>query len=127
MKSVPIALASLAALLALSLPAAGELLTPAFTYQGRLNQNGSPATDTYDLRFEVYNAAAVCARVGQPIDIMAQAVSGGLFSADLNFGGPPTFDGTAYWLAVSARTTGTLTWSAIPGRSAIRPAPYSIH
>ena len=30
----------------------------AFTYQGQLNDNGSPADGTYDLRFAIFDAAS---------------------------------------------------------------------
>jgi len=50
-----------------------------------------------------------------------------LFSADLNFGGPAVFDGTAYWLAISAKPAGAAVFSPVPGRTAIRPAPYAVH
>jgi hypothetical protein len=50
-----------AAALALLIAASGQAQTPqgtAFTYQGRLQDGGSPAGGAYDLRFVLYDAAA---------------------------------------------------------------------
>jgi hypothetical protein len=116
-----------AALFALRGAALAEPVTTAFTYQGRLHHNGSPANGIYDLRFELYVAATGGSPIGAPVVLPSQIITGGLFSADLNFGGPAVFDGTAYWLAVSAKPGGTATYVPVPGRAAIRPAPYSIH
>ena len=49
---------SLIALLALTPVAAADPITPAFTYQGRLDQNGTPANGWFDLKVELYDAAA---------------------------------------------------------------------
>jgi len=49
---------ALAALLAAMVPAGAEPVSPAFTYQGRLNQSGSPANGQFDLKFELYSSAA---------------------------------------------------------------------
>ena len=41
----------------------------AFTYQGRLTDNGNPATGNYDLRFAVYDANTV----GNPVFMFTQS------------------------------------------------------
>ena len=116
-----------AVLLTLTGAALAQSVTPVFTYQGRLNYNGSPANGSYDLRFELYSAATGGAPIGAPVVLPAQIITGGLFSADLNFGGATVFNGTAYWLAVSAKPAGTATSVPVPGRAAIRTTPYSIY
>ena len=118
---------SLIALLALTHVAAADPITPAFTYQGRLDQNGAPADGSFDLKFELYDAAADGNLIGAAIELPAQTIAGGLMTADLDFGGPVVFDGTAYWVQASARTAGAPDYVAVPGRTAIRPTPYAIH
>ena len=120
-------LPSFVALLALSLTAAADPVGPAFTYQGRLDHNGAPASGSFDLKFELFDVAADGNAIGVPIELPAQAIAGGLFTTELDFGGPLVFDGTAYWLAVSAKEAGAADYVAVPGRTAIRPTPYAIH
>ena len=122
-----LSLPSFVALLALSLTAAADPIGNAFTYQGRLDQNGAPASGSFDLKFELFDAAAAGNAIGVPIELPAQAITGGLFTTELDFGGPLVFDGTAYWLAVSAKTEGAPDYVPVPGRTAIRATPYAIH
>jgi hypothetical protein len=119
---------ALAAFLASVLPAAAEPVGNAFTYQGRLDHNGAPANGSFDLKFQLYNVAVD----GMPVDpegieLPAQNIAGGLFTADLDFGGPPVFDGTAYWLQMLARPAGAADYETVPGRTPVRAAPYAIH
>ena len=118
---------SLIALLALSIPSAADPTGTAFTYQGRLDQNGAPANGLFDLKFELYDAAADGNPVGIPVELAAQPITGGLFTTELDFSGPAVFDGTAYWMEISARTAGAPDYLAVPGRVPVRPAPYAIH
>src|SRR6266516_4624033 len=75
----------------------------AFSYQGRLNDSGSPANGSYDLRFTLYNASNNGA-VFSTLTNTATDVSNGLFTAALDFGG--VFNGSNYWLELAARTNG---------------------
>ena len=122
-----LSLPSFVALLALSLTAAAGPVGNAFTYQGRLDHNGTPASGSFDLKFELFDAAVNGNAIGVPVELPAQAITGGLFTTELDFGGPVVFDGTAYWLAVSAKTAGVEDYIPVPGRTAIRPTPYALH
>ena len=97
----------------------------AFLYQGRLNDNGSPANATYDLRFAIYDAATNGNAVSFSQTNFAAVVSGGLLTATLDFG--PIFSGANYWLAIGVRTNGstnafTLLWPRQP----LLPVPYAM-
>src|SRR6266478_5972108 len=46
----------------------------AFTYQGRLNENTSPATGAYDLQFSLYDAASNGNAIGGPVTNAATSV-----------------------------------------------------
>ena len=76
----------------------------AFSYQGRLNDGGSPATGIYDLRFTVCDALASGNVVAGPLTNSATGVTNGLFMVMLDFGG--VFNGSNYWLEIAARTNG---------------------
>src|SRR5262249_22779625 len=58
----------------------------AFTYQGHLNDGGSPANGNYDLRFAVYDSAGGGNNIAGPLTNSAVAVSDGLFTVALDFG-----------------------------------------
>lgn len=72
---------------------------PDFTYQGRLQQNGQPATGAYDLSFALYDSASGGAQVGTTINEPQFPVTDGLFTVSLAF--PGAFTGTQRWLQVS--------------------------
>ena len=68
---------TLLSLAALSSP--GLAQSTAFTYQGRLNDSGQPATGLYDLRFTLYDAATNGTVRGEPVNKPATPVTNGLF------------------------------------------------
>src|ERR1035437_5315798 len=74
----------------------------AFTYQGRLNSGGSPASGLYDFVFSLSNAPSGGSQVGGSVTNLAVGVTNGLFTTTLNFGA--VFTGNDTWLAISVRT-----------------------
>ena len=58
----------------------------AFTYQGRLNAGGNPASGSYDLTFTLFNANTGGGAIGGPLTNLATAVSNGLFTTAVDFG-----------------------------------------
>lgn len=99
--------------------------TTAFTYQGRLYDNGIPANGTYDLQFTLRDAASGGNAVGVPNTNVATAVSGGIFTVTLDFGGG--FDGSARWLEIGVRTNGSASsFTALAPRQSISSTPYAI-
>ena len=95
-----------------------------FSYQGRLNQSGSPASGSYDLRFAVYDAMASGNQIGAALTNSATAVSNGLFTVALDFGG--VFTGTNYWLQIATRTNGGGAFTTLIPRQPFMPTPYAI-
>lgn len=96
-----------------------------FTYQGRLNDGTGPANGTYDLRFSVYDAATSGTAVGGPLVMSTTAVSNGLFTVALDFGGT-VFNGSARWLAIEVRTNGASSFISLNPRQQIAATPYAI-
>ncbi|HWN94849.1 MAG TPA: tail fiber domain-containing protein [Methylomirabilota bacterium] len=100
--------------------------TTAFTYQGRLNGNGVPASGTYDLQFTVYDSSGGATIVAGPLTSSALGISNGLFAITLDFG-TSVFTGPARWLQIGVRTNGGGSFVALNPRQALTPAPYAIH
>ncbi len=97
----------------------------AFTYQGRLDSSGAPATGLFDFRFSIFDSASGGAAVAGPITNSAVAVSNGLFTTTLNFGGG-VFTGPARWLEIAARTNSGGAFTILSSRQPLTPTPYAI-
>ena len=105
----------------------------AFTYQGRLNDNGQPANGSYDMTFALFTSSSGGDQVGGTITNSATPVSSGLFTVALDFG-LSAFPGPDRWLQLAVRTNGAgaLTNGAgaftdLVARQPISPVPYALH
>ena len=97
----------------------------AFTYQGRLNFNGSPTAGIFDLRFAVFDAGTNGGQLGGTLTNSATAVTNGLFTATVDFGAG-IFTGPDRWLEIAARTNGGGTFTTLAPRQQITPTPFAI-
>jgi hypothetical protein len=98
----------------------------AFTYQGRLNDNGVPATGSYDLQFAVYDSAGGATVIAGPLSGPGVPVSNGLFTVSLDFGAG-VFNGPARWLQIGVRTNGSASgFTALLPRQALTATPYAL-
>lgn len=106
---------SAAALIVALAGASASAQTPAstgFTYQGKLNSAGSPATGTFDMRFSLFLDDQGTIPTGPVLDIPDVAVTSGLFSTRLDFG--VQFTGYQNWLQVEISPAGAGTYTALP-------------
>jgi hypothetical protein len=97
----------------------------AFTYQGALQNNGNPASGSYDLTFTLYNTNSNGAAFIGPVTNSATVVSNGLFTTAIDFGAG-VFTGTNYWLEIGVRTNGGGAFTTLAPRQAVTPTPYAI-
>jgi hypothetical protein len=95
-----------------------------FTYQGHLlGSNGLAVTGNFDFQFQLLNASSN--QVGQTLTNAPVAVSNGLFTTTLDFGGA-ALDGTARFLQIGVRTNGsTNTYSNLSPTQPLTAAPYA--
>ncbi|HEY5296983.1 MAG TPA: hypothetical protein VIK59_03585 [Verrucomicrobiae bacterium] len=97
----------------------------AFTYQGRLDNNGAPANGNYDFTFAVFNSSGGGSPAVGPITNSAVTVSSnGLFTTILDFGSVPT--GNPLWLEISVRTNGGGSFMTLNPRQQLLPVPYAM-
>ena len=68
------------------------------TYQGELNENGTPANGAYPTAFTLFDDAVGGIVVGTPVVHGAMPVVDGRFTADLDFGGSAFEDNR--WLEI---------------------------
>jgi hypothetical protein len=115
----------LACLGLLALPSATFGQSSAFTYQGRLTDGSNPANGNYNFRFVLIDAAVGGNQIGPTLTNAPVAVTNGLFTALLDFGGA-VFDGGARWLEIGVRTNGSNgAYVILSPRQAITAAPYA--
>src|SRR5882762_11566245 len=99
----------------------------AFTYQGRLNDNGSTANGSYDLRFTIYDSTNNTGTViAGPITNAAAGITNGLFTVTLDFGAG-VFTGTNRWLEIGVRTNGGGAFAALNPWQSLTAAPYAVY
>jgi hypothetical protein len=75
-----------------------------FTYQGKLtDSSGLPLSGSYSMNFKLFDAASGGVQVGSTVTLPGVAVSGGLFTVNLDFG-PSAFNGRKLWIETSVGT-----------------------
>jgi hypothetical protein len=98
----------------------------AFTYQGRLIENGSPANGLYDMTFSVFSVPNGGSPFVGPVTNSAVTVSNGLFTTLLDFGGD-FFDGPGpVLLEIAVRPSGGGTFITLSPRQLMTPVPHAI-
>ena len=78
--------------------------TSAFTYQGKLADNGNPATGNYDFEFKLFDTVAVGTgtQQGNTVTVPNVTVTNGIFTVSLDFGACPScFNGAARFLEIA--------------------------
>lgn len=98
----------------------------AFTYQGRLNDSGTLASGTYDLRFTLHDALANGSPVGGLVDAEDVGVSNGLFTVTLDFGGT-SFDDSPRWLEIAVRPGASVgSFTNLAPRQRLTATPHAV-
>ena len=118
-------------MIALALLNAGVALaqSTAFTYQGKLTDNGNPATGFFDLSFKLFDSPTVGSgsQQGATVALSNVAVSNGTFSVQLDFGACQScFDGLNRFLEIGIKPAGASTFTTLEPRQALTASPYAI-
>lgn len=96
-----------------------------FTWQGELREGGQPASGSYDFEFRLFAAASGGSPLGPVRSLPAQSVTGGIYTALLDFG--DQFTGDRRWLEIAVRRSGQPTFTTLLPRQALTAAPYAQH
>ena len=98
----------------------------AFTYQGQLNNSGSPAAGTYNLTFTLFNISSSGVAVAAPVTNNAVFVTNGLFTVLIDFGAG-VFTGATNWLQIGVATNGVTSFTTLTPRQQLTPTPVAIY
>ncbi len=112
------------AVLVASAAAARAQTSTAFTYQGRLTDNGQAADGAYDLHVRLWPAENAIFPIGNPVELDNVQVERGQFTVQLDFG--PQFSGADRWLSISVRPGAGGSYTALAPRQHVTPTPYAI-
>jgi hypothetical protein len=107
-----------------AMPGASPLGT-AFTYQGRLDRDGTPYTGACDFQFSLWDEADGGEKIGDTLIFADLPVSAGLFIVKLDFGSY-FYTGTALWLEVSLQCPGDSGITTFPHQE-LTPVPYALY
>ena len=115
------------ALLALIVSDSASAQTTVFTYQGKLNDNGNPASGPYDFQFKLFDTAVVGTGMqqGSTLSRSNVQVTAGIFTVQLDFGGA-VFPGTERYLEISVRPAGGGAFTMLAPRQAVTSTPYAL-
>lgn len=95
-----------------------------FTYQGQLENNGSPVNGTCNFKFGLWDATSLGSQIGTTVTVPSVTVTNGLFTAPIDFGAN-AFNGDARYLGIAvACPSGSYT--PMSTRQALTPAPYAL-
>ncbi|MFQ5666133.1 MAG: hypothetical protein ACE5I7_06830, partial [Candidatus Binatia bacterium] len=104
-----------------------QALDTAFTYQGDLQESGSPADGTCDFEFRLFDALTNGTQIGSTQQDNNQSVTDGLFTVQLDFGGT-AFDGADRWLQIAVRCpVGSGGFTTLSPRQKLTATPYALH
>jgi len=107
---------------------AAQAQTTAFTYQGRLSDRANPANGAYQMQFALYDVSNVQQPQPIPITITLNnvAVTNGVFTVSLDFGGSAFTLGGDRFLEIRVFSTATSGYVTLAPRQQLTSSPYSI-
>ncbi len=106
-----------------AVPASAQ--TTSFTYQGRLQDAGTPANGNYDFQFALFDSLSGGGQVASTQTLSTVAVAEGMFTVQLDFGGN-AFSGANRFLEIRVRPTGGDNFTTLAPRQQITSTPYAI-
>ena len=105
---------------------AAQSVGSAFTYQGELTDNGTPASGSYDFEFALYTTPSGGTAI-DTIDAGDVAVVAGLVNASIDFTDVP-FNGQALFVEVRVRAGGSSgEYTVLSPRQSLSAVPYALY
>ena len=112
----------------LSVATGARSQTSAFTFQGRLTDNGVAGNGSYDIQLKLYDTAApgTGTQIGGTITLLTVAVTNGVFTVQPDFTAS-AFPGADRFVEVGVKPAGSgNAFNVLSPRQPITPTPYAI-
>lgn len=97
-----------------------------FSFQGRLEQHGAPATGNFDFQFRLLDSDTGGEPVGDLVAHDSVSVHGGLFNVLLDFG-LDAFDGSERWVETRVRVAGGGAFDTLSPRQRVTASPFALY
>lgn len=104
--------------------ARGQALDATFSYQGRIEVNGSAPTGLYDMTFRLFDAPTGGNQVGFAGFGNVQ-VNDGLFNLPVNFGDAAFTPGQSRWVEIAVRAPADPAYTTLSGRQKLNATPFA--
>lgn len=99
----------------------------AFTYQGELQNSGSPVNTPADFEFKLFDAITGGTQVGPTIVRSAVSVASGRFTTPVDFGVNAYTSNRSFFLQIAVRNpAGSGSFVTLGSRQALAPTPFSL-
>lgn len=99
--------------------------TTEFTFQGKLNDSGTPVSSPRDLRFRLWSAETGGSQVGSDVIVTDVAFAAGIFTVRIDFG-EAAFTGEPRWIETHVSQPGTGVYITLQPRQSLGSSPYAI-
>ncbi len=106
-------------------PSAGQAQTP-FTYQGKLENSGTPYTGTVQIRLGLYTVASGLTALRQEV-MTNVSVASGIFTVTPSTFVAADFPGAPRWLQIDVSGDAGATYTTLNPRQQVTHTPYAIH
>lgn len=97
----------------------------AFSYEGKLLVNGTPANGNYDFQFRVYDLPTGGTQIGATPQRNNVLVVDGIYTVSVDFASAPWTSGFRY-MEINVRPAGSGSFTLLSPRQEVQPVPYAI-
>ena len=113
-------------LILLAVSGTAQAQTTSFSYQGKLDDGGNPASGAYDFEFRLFDALSGGTQIGSTFTVNDLNVATGIFTTTLDFGAA-AFPGANRWLQISVRPgASTGAYTTLTPRQQVLSTSYAI-
>ena len=99
--------------------------TTAFSYQGSLRDNNTPANGSFQMQFKLFDSLGGAGQIGSTITDVPVTVTSGVFSVRLDFGSN-ALSGANRWIEIAVRHNSGESYTTLAPREQLASSPYAV-
>src|SRR5262245_9138010 len=100
--------------------------TTAFTYQGKLTDQGNAANGQYQVEFKLFDSVSGGSQIGSTISDVDITVTQGIFTTQLDFGSAAFAAGQNLFIEISVRRNSGESYVGLSPRQRVTSTPYAV-